>query len=670
MTIHDVIELLWRSTLMMSMAIICTVALRLPVRRWLGAQAAYLLWVLPPLALLASLLPAPVRTLSMMHNVGLIVPQSMVDPMPALAHAEGVATMGPGSIIPESTVVLVWAAGVLLMLLILTQQQRHYMKKLGKLLLAQPGIWRSQHKDISPCLVGALRPRIVLPGAFESQYSAVERKLIVAHELIHLRHGDAQINALAAILRSVFWFNPLMHLATGRLRFDQELACDATLITRFPQARRPYADAMLKVQLAGESRQELRLPVGCYWPSGNPLKERIMMLKQPVFNRARRMVSAALALTLSFAGSYIAWAVQPPADSAPGPDAQLIKIANLQLTFDGETIFSETNGGGIVFQAGDQPGSRGTGIQSDPALVVEFRAKPLEDGRIEVFTAIASAAVPGARHEIIANLSDVVATDGGTIHLTSTKALSGHDIDLEATVSAHPTDFACEERVGESPGRMMFELTPTQPLAPGWDANTEAIRSGKLYLSPGFPIHFEAMGPTRDEVKFAARQDGPGTFAVTSTWHRVGMVAQKQTYNIAENEPSQIKINDSTGAAVFELDYTLSNTRTVDKITENCKAVAEKFPVIRLGGSSTSTPSSVVVRALIDTNGRATEAAIAAGYGKNPADAEAEQQALDLVRNYQFAVPTSVMGAPESKWVLVSVPTKYTPNGFAVDVSG
>jgi beta-lactamase regulating signal transducer with metallopeptidase domain len=669
MTIHDVIELLWRSTLMMSMAIICTVVLRLPVRRWLGALAAYLLWVLPPLALVASLLPAPVRTMSMMRSVGLIVPQSVADPMPVLAHAE-VATIGPGSISPEFTIVFAWAAGVLLMLLILTLQQRHYVKKLGKLLLARPGIWLSQHKDISPSLVGALRPRIVLPDAFESQYSVVERKLIVAHELIHLRHGDAQINALVAILRCLFWFNPLMHLATGLLRFDQELACDASLINRFPQARRAYADAMLKVQLAGESRQKLRLPLGCYWPSGNPLKERIMMLKQPVLNRGRRMVRAALALTLSFAGSYIAWAVQPAADSAPGADAQLIKIANLQMTLDGKTIFDETKGGGIVFQAGDQPGSLGSGIQSDPALVVEFRAKPLEGGRIEVSTAIASAGVPGAPREVIANLPDLIAMDGEKTHLTSTKSQSGHDIDLEATVSAHPSDFACEESVGESPGRMMFELTPTQPLAPGWDASTEAIRSGKLYLSPGFPIHFEAVGPTRDEVKVAAKQDGPGAFAVTSTWHRVGMAAQKQTYNISENEPSQIKIYDSTGAVVFELNYTLSVTRTEDKITENCKAVAEKFPVIRLGGSTASTPFSVIVRALIDINGRATEAVIAAGYDKNPADAKAERQALDLVRSFQFAVPTSVMGAPESKWVLVSVPTKYTPNGFAVHVSG
>src|SRR4029077_12446784 len=155
-----------------------------------------------------------------------------------------------------------------------------------------------------PALVGAIRPRIVLPADFEQRYDGRERELILAHERTHRARGDAQANALAALLRCVFWFNPLVYFAASRFRFDQELACDAAVISRFPEARRSYADAMLKTQLA-----VLGLPVGCHWQSSHPLKERIAMLKKPLPGRTRAALGAGIAVALTISGTYSAWAV-------------------------------------------------------------------------------------------------------------------------------------------------------------------------------------------------------------------------------------------------------------------------------------------------------------------------------------------------------------------------
>jgi TonB family protein len=162
-----------------------------------------------------------------------------------------------------------------------------------------------------PALVGALRPRIVLPADVESRYAPAERALVLAHEEAHRARGDAQANALVALARCTGWFNPLVHVAAAAFRFDQELACDASVIRRFPEARRPYADAMLKTQLAEQSRQELRLPAGCRWPSGHPLKERIHMLKKQVPTRARRALGAAITACLAVGGGYASWSMQP-----------------------------------------------------------------------------------------------------------------------------------------------------------------------------------------------------------------------------------------------------------------------------------------------------------------------------------------------------------------------
>jgi beta-lactamase regulating signal transducer with metallopeptidase domain len=134
----------------------------------------------------------------------------------------------------------------------------------------------------------------------------------------HLRRGDIHAQLLATGLRCLFWFNPLLHYAARMFRFDQELACDATVLAAFPRGRGRYGSAMLKTQLAG-----FGLPVGCHWQSSHPLKERIEMLKQPLPARMRKRTGAAMVAVLMCAGTWAAWAAQPaqPAQAARAPQA-------------------------------------------------------------------------------------------------------------------------------------------------------------------------------------------------------------------------------------------------------------------------------------------------------------------------------------------------------------
>src|SRR5690606_33508919 len=109
-----------------------------------------------------------------------------------------------------------------------------------------------------------------------------------------------------------FWFHPLFPMALRRFRQDQELACDASVIARYPGDRRAYGEAMLKTQL-----YDLSLPLGCHWPLRHPIKERIEMLKQPVSSPRRTFATALCALCLVATSGVAAWAAQPaPADTA------------------------------------------------------------------------------------------------------------------------------------------------------------------------------------------------------------------------------------------------------------------------------------------------------------------------------------------------------------------
>jgi len=298
----ELLRILAVASVASSIAMLLVLLLRRPMRSRFGAQAAYAIWCMVPLSAAMALLPAPAVVLAPVARGAAVTPVllQMAAATPPAWHFNPAPWIGGA-----------WLLGAIASMTLLMLQQRRFLRALGRLSSVAGQVVRAEASAGCPALVGAWRPRIVVPADFDERFTAVERALILAHEQLHRTRGDAQVNLLVAAVRCLFWFNPIVHIAASRFRFDQELACDALVLARFPEARRPYADAMLKTQLAGESRQELGLPVGCYWQSSHPLKERISMLKQPLPGRARSALGLAIAAAMAIGGSYAAWAAQP-----------------------------------------------------------------------------------------------------------------------------------------------------------------------------------------------------------------------------------------------------------------------------------------------------------------------------------------------------------------------
>jgi len=288
--VTDVVVCLVELTVATSIGALLVGLLRTALRGIAGARAAYGLWIMVPLSTLTVLLPTP--------------------PHP-LAPVEMLPTLIEGSDSPnnQALAVGVWAAGVIVMLALAVARQRAFVRSLGNLLRLPNGTYRST-SAIEPMVIGALRPRVVLPADFETRYTRDERALVLAHEHTHVKRGDALINALATVWLCLSWFNPLMHWAIGWFRFDQELACDAVVLAATGTARRRYADALLKSQLAAES-VTAAVPAGCHWQSTHPLTQRIAALKRPLPGVARRYFGTALVLAFISTGCYAAWAVRP-----------------------------------------------------------------------------------------------------------------------------------------------------------------------------------------------------------------------------------------------------------------------------------------------------------------------------------------------------------------------
>src|SRR5690606_39182173 len=265
-------------------AIILVMLARRMMHTLMGPDATYLMWAIVPVAMPATLLPS--RTVRIFTQA---VPFSAQDTSAApliAGEASGIDWSGIGA----GFLVLVWAAGAVAMLIFLAKRQRRFMEDVGL-------------RKAGPAVVGFFYPHVVTPADFSHRFSDQERKLILAHEQIHLERHDIRINALATLVRCLCWFNPLVHVGARRLRADQELSCDAAVIERRPRARRAYAETLLKTQLA-----ERPLPVGCYWPpegswaTSHPLTERIAMLTRSPFYHRRRLAAATGALALIAGG--------------------------------------------------------------------------------------------------------------------------------------------------------------------------------------------------------------------------------------------------------------------------------------------------------------------------------------------------------------------------------
>lgn len=368
MAAADLLQALGEVAAAVTLALLAVLMLRRPLRALAGPCVAYALWLLVPVAALAVLLPAKTVTLPKAEAT-----------TAAVVHLATAPTDAAAAFDPSPMLLVVWACGALVTAAGLLGQQRAFHRRLGRLRRRGDGAWQAEAVAGLPAVLGVWRPRVLVPADFEARYSALQRRLMLVHERTHIRRADLYCNALAALLRCLLWFHPLMHFAVGRFRHDQELACDARIVARHPRSRRAYGEAMLKTQLAAQA-----LPLGCHWAYGHPLKERIVMLNtRPA--PLRRVAGAVLVAGLVGAGAFAAWAEQPARVLAADPQQATLDIV---VRFDGgEPITSTGRGplGGVQrnsFQHGGQRWDLETTLARRDDGTYEIRSTVRRDGTV------------------------------------------------------------------------------------------------------------------------------------------------------------------------------------------------------------------------------------------------------------------------------------------------
>jgi beta-lactamase regulating signal transducer with metallopeptidase domain len=79
-----------------------------------------------------------------------------------------------------------------------------------------------------PCVVGWIRPIVLLPTSAFSGMNPEQLELILAHELAHIRRYDILVNYLQTLVETLLFHNPVVWWISRQIRIEREHCCDDT----------------------------------------------------------------------------------------------------------------------------------------------------------------------------------------------------------------------------------------------------------------------------------------------------------------------------------------------------------------------------------------------------------------------------------------------------------
>lgn len=143
----------------------------------------------------------------------------------------------------------------------------------------------------SPFILGIFRPTLVLP---DTDLSAEQLNNILRHEMTHFKRKDILYKWFALFVRSIHWFNPVVHYAARQINNECEISCDLSVVSRMSKDEKiSYINTILSL-VSGDRVK--RVPLTTQMASGKKvLKRRFTMIKN--VKKTSKFMSALSAVT-------------------------------------------------------------------------------------------------------------------------------------------------------------------------------------------------------------------------------------------------------------------------------------------------------------------------------------------------------------------------------------
>jgi len=153
-----------------------------------------------------------------------------------------------------------------------------------------------------PCVIGWLKPVILLPPAALAGLTPLQLEMVLAHELAHIRRHDYLVNLLQTAVETLLFYHPVVRWISRDIRKERELCCDDAAVRACGD---PLHYARALADLAMLRNSSLALAQGV---DGGELTLRVERLIGPheAAQGTPRFAPVLLASVLCFAGIWAA----------------------------------------------------------------------------------------------------------------------------------------------------------------------------------------------------------------------------------------------------------------------------------------------------------------------------------------------------------------------------
>lgn len=157
-----------------------------------------------------------------------------------------------------------------------------------------------------PYTVGIIRPVIYLPII---DYTDEELRLVLEHELCHIRSHDNLKKLFFISIDILFWWNPLSHVFSSEIEMLNEMSCDRKITAELDSdGLKKYLDVMLSVTKklnGGESREEAMLVSSFAMEQSLPNRCEVMLRRKERKPQSAQRLMCSVFLTLFILSFFI-----------------------------------------------------------------------------------------------------------------------------------------------------------------------------------------------------------------------------------------------------------------------------------------------------------------------------------------------------------------------------